>query len=337
MAASPVATVDRPFDPDGWTGRSDLDSAGDTTRYHQRITPWTGDAETGIGLIGFACDEGVRRNGGRPGAAEGPLAIRRALANLAVHHATPVYDCGDIVCVGDALEAAQLRLAAAVCGIAGRPALPVVLGGGHEVAYGTWLGIADARPGAHLLIVNLDAHFDLRAGGAATSGTPFRQIADECRLRRIPFSYVCLGISRPSNTLALFSRAAALDVEFWRDEELHWQALSSVDDRLQQRIAACDGVYLSIDLDVLPGEKAPGVSAPAARGVSLGIVEHLAATVANSGKLLGADIAELNPELDRDTLTARVAARLVDAIVMAAQVSNPGSAKSGSAKLGSER
>ncbi|MHB8493312.1 MAG: formimidoylglutamase [Casimicrobiaceae bacterium] len=327
MAAPPVASVDRPFDPDWWTGRSDPDGAGDTTRYHQRVAPWTGDARAGVGLIGFACDEGVRRNGGRTGAAEGPLAIRRAFANLAVHHAAPVYDCGDIACAGNALEAAQLRLAAAVCGIAGRTALPIVLGGGHEVAYGTWLGIADARPGAHVLIVNLDAHFDLRAGRVATSGTPFRQIAEECSRRRIPFSYVCLGISRPSNTAALFSRAAALDVEFWRDDELHWHALSSVDDRLQQRIAACDGVYLTIDLDVLPGEKAPGVSAPAARGVSLDIVEHLAATVAKSGKLLGADIAELNPALDRDTLTARVAARLVDAIVIAAQPS----------KLGSER
>ncbi len=318
MAASAVASVDRPFDPGWWTGRSDQDGAGDTTRYHERVSPWTGDSRAGIGLIGFACDEGVRRNGGRTGAADGPAAFRRALANLAVHHGAPVYDCGDVACAGGALEAAQLRLAAAVCGIAGRTALPIVLGGGHEVAYGTWLGIADARPGAHLLIVNFDAHFDLRAGREATSGTPFRQIAEECGRRRIPFSYVCLGISRPSNTAALFSRAAALNVEFWRDEELHRQALSSVDDRLQQRIAACDGVYLTIDLDVLPGEKAPGVSAPAARGVSLDIVEHLAATVAKSGKLLGADIAELNPAFDRDTLTARVAARLVDGIVMAA-------------------
>ena len=319
MAASSVASVDRPFDAACWTGRSDQDDAGDTTRYHQRVSPWTGDAGAGIGLIGFACDEGVRRNGGRSGAAEGPAAIRRAFANLAVHHGAPVYDCGDIACAGNALEAAQLRLAAAVCEIAGRTALPIVLGGGHEVAYGTWLGIVGARPGAHVLIVNFDAHFDLRADRAATSGTPFRQIAEECSRRRTPFSYICLGISRPSNTAALFSRAAALDVEFWRDEELHWQALSPVDDRLQRRIAACDGVYLTIDLDVLPGEKAPGVSAPAARGVSLDIVEHLVATVVKSGKLLGADIAELNPALDRDTLTARVAARLVDGIVMAAQ------------------
>jgi len=72
---------------------------------------------------------------------------------------------------------------------------------------------------------------------------------------------------------------------------------------------------VTVDLDVLPGEKAPGVSSPAACGVPLPLVEALLLVVSRSGKLLAADIAELNPALDRDDLTARVAARLVDCIV----------------------
>ena len=59
---------------------------------------------------------------------------------------------------------------------------PVVLGGGHEVAFGTYLGLArisrSAHPGDRIGILNLDAHFDLRPGPVPSSGTPFRQIAE---------------------------------------------------------------------------------------------------------------------------------------------------------------
>ncbi len=79
---------------------------------------------------------------------------------------------------------------------------------------------------------------------------------------------------------------------------------------LTRRLIEADKVYLSIDLDVLPGAVAPGVSAPASRGVALEIVEDLVDEVLASGKLMLADIAELNPALDRDDQTARIAARL---------------------------
>jgi formiminoglutamase len=69
-------------------------------------------------------------------------------------------------------------------------------------------------------------------------------------------------------------------------------------------------VYLTVCLDVLPGAQAPGVSAPAPLGVPLAQVERLIDQVLASGRLVAADIAELNPALDRDGLTARVAARL---------------------------
>jgi len=79
---------------------------------------------------------------------------------------------------------------------------------------------------------------------------------------------------------------------------------------LAKKLMAVDKVYLSIDLDVLPASVAPGVSAPAASGVALETIEDLINDVISSGKLALADIAELNPVLDRDDQTARVAARL---------------------------
>ena len=58
-----------------WTGR--IDPEPDSPRWHQRIRALSEDSQPGLALLGFACDEGVRRNHGRVGAAEGPAALRR--------------------------------------------------------------------------------------------------------------------------------------------------------------------------------------------------------------------------------------------------------------------
>jgi formiminoglutamase len=64
-------------------------------------------------------------------------------------------------------------------------------------------------------------------------------------------------------------------------------------------------------LDVLSAAVAPGVSAPAPLGVPLPLLERVIEQVKASGKLIAADMAELNPALDRDQQTARVGARLL--------------------------
>ncbi|MBV2180841.1 MAG: arginase family protein, partial [Castellaniella sp.] len=67
---------------------------------------------------------------------------------------------------------------------------------------------------------------------------------------------------------------------------------------------------LTIDIDCLPASVAPGVSAPAAFGVPLPVVEAFARHLRASGKLRLAELAEMNPDFDIDGHTARVAARL---------------------------
>src|SRR5260221_10756122 len=93
-----------------WAGRDDTPIEGPTARrWHQCVKPYAPNAEPGVVLIGFACDEGVRRNGGRVGAKDGPRALRKALANMAWHldYANPVYDFGDVICPAGDLEGAQ--------------------------------------------------------------------------------------------------------------------------------------------------------------------------------------------------------------------------------------
>ena len=307
-------------DPSLWQGRVDAEEGEDAQRWHQQMKILRVDPSAnppGSVLLGFACDDGVRRNQGRPGAAAAPTALRKALANLAWHQESPVYDGGDVHCRDDALEAAQFVLGTHVAAALAAGHRPLVIGGGHEVAWGSWQGVATwARAQAketapRLGIINFDAHFDLRSGEMSTSGTPFRQISEDCQTHGWPFHYACLGVARTANTAALFARAAELRACWLEDDQLAPWQLDSARAVLAEFLDKVDAVHLSVDLDVLPAATVPGVSAPAARGVELAVVEVLIDQVLASGKLILAEIAELNPAFDIDNRSARVAARLL--------------------------
>lgn len=312
----PAATAATAGEPFVWQGRVDAEEIGDSTRWHQHVRPLATDSRGGVTLIGFAVDEGVRRNAGRLGAAAGPRVLRGALAGLPVLDEPAIHDAGDVVCEGGDLDAAQTALALRVAMAIGHDSLPLVLGGGHEVAWGTFQGIVRARPALQrILVVNFDAHFDLRQASQPNSGTPFRQIAEWCRETGRAFDYHVLGISRFANTRALFDRAEALGVRHVLDEDLQTaEGVAVARDGLRRDLDRCQAVYLTVCLDVLPGGQAPGVSAPAPLGVALAAVLDLMGPVLDSGKLVAADIAEFSPGFDQDGLTARVAARLVATI-----------------------
>lgn len=302
-----------------WQGRQDPEDGVLALRWHDKVRPWQeaqpwqGRGEPGVVLLGFACDEGVRRNKGRVGAAGAPLAIRKLLANTAWHLSQSVYDGGDVRCEDGDLDAAHGRLAERVASALDLGHFPLVLGGGHEVAFGSWSGLNRHLGGqGRVGIINFDAHFDLRMKQEqASSGTPFFQIAEQCAAQGSPFTYACLGVAETANTQALFARAEALGVWHLLDEAMTQSELPALLNGLDAFIARCDHLYLTIDLDVLPAAVMPGVSAPAARGVELAVIEPLIAHIRASGKLRLADLAEYNPNLDLDSRSARVAARLV--------------------------
>ncbi|MDA4827519.1 formimidoylglutamase [Kocuria rhizophila] len=335
-----------PPDPPVWSGRTDGDTP-EHLRWHQRArqgiaheaaqqTPQNasrGDGQRGadqdtaaqtaptaqtaqtpaVELIGFSCDEGVRRNKGRVGASEGPDALRGALAPLAMHADFGIHDAGTVVVPDRDLEGGQDTLGNEVARLLDTGNPVVVLGGGHDTAWGSYLGrtrcehLRDQRVG----VLNLDAHFDLRQADEPSSGTPFLQMARADREAGRTFDYTVLGISEPNNTGVLFRTADELGVEHLTDEQCqprHLDAVLEVVDRLVGRV---DAIHLSIDLDVLPAAVAPGVSAPAGYGVPLETIQAVCHRVARSGKLVLVDVVELLPRMDVDGRTARAAARLI--------------------------
>lgn len=298
-----------------WTGRIDGDGP-EHARWHQ-VVATRADAEH-IALLGFACDEGVRRNQGRVGAASGPTALRRALANLSwpprgsasAHDALGLVDHGTVTVEGRALEAAQSELGRRVAAALSAPGnlLTAVLGGGHETAYASYLGLTSALPGARWGVLNLDAHFDLREDSVPSSGTPFQQMAVAEEAAGRAFRYAVAGISAHSNTAALFERARQLAVRQLLDVDCDAERLVEF---VTDFASDLDVLYLTVDLDVLPASVAPGVSAPAALGVEARAVVAAVRAAAGTGKLRLMDVVELNPGLDADGRTARIGARLI--------------------------
>lgn len=311
-------------DMSAWSCRVDLADGDAGRRWHQLVRPAASASGRGTVLAGFACDAGVRRNHGRPGAAAGPQELRRMLGNLAWHGAGSrlLLDAGDVSCDGDELEHAQGEYARLVAGLLRAGHLPIGLGGGHEIAWAAYQGAALALAGdgrlERLGILNFDAHLDLRrpeSPGRGTSGTPFLQIAESRAAAGLEFRYLCVGASTASNTAALFDRAAALGAGVILDVDASGNEAEA---RIRSFVADCSAVYLTFCLDVLPAATAPGVSAPAALGVPLQRAVSLlrvalaaCAHEGSAGKLLMADVAELNPACDEAGRTARSAARIV--------------------------
>jgi formiminoglutamase len=323
-STAPELRVDEPAP--AWTGRTDGQGT-EHLRWHQVVRPYEGartEDRGGVVFLGFSSDEGVERNKGRRGASEGPKALRGALGGLAVagkDSEIRAWDAGTVAVTDDRMEEGQERLGAAVTTLLDEGRLPIVLGGGHEIAFGTYQGVSNSvvRKGKKLGVLNLDAHFDLRPDPVPSSGTPFRQMLEAEEAAGTSMQYAVLGISQPSNTQILFDTAEKYGVQYMLDEDCSVTNSPEVRRFVESFLDGVDLVYLTIDLDGLPASTAPGVSAPAAYGVPLEIVQLACDIVAASGKLAVCDVAELNPKYDVDGRTARSAARLVHRIATTAQ------------------
>lgn len=268
-------------------------------------------------MLGFACDEGVIRNGGRPGAKDGPDAFRSHLAKLPFRLESQFFDAGNISCTDGNLEAACAALGSSVAQIFCQHRFPLVIGGGHEVAWGTYQGTIKhcRKNNIRLGIINFDAHFDLRVlpDGRGNSGTAFTQIAEDAKSHAEDFRYLCLGIQPLSNHDQLFERATSLGARWVEAAHLNDSGTADV---IRRFVDGVDGVFVTLCLDVFHQSVAPGVSAPQPLGIFPDAFLRLARSIIQSKKVIVMEIAELCPAHDghidgtgsRSMETARLAA-----------------------------
>ncbi|WP_298539245.1 formimidoylglutamase [uncultured Aquimarina sp.] len=295
-----------------WTGRT----SNDQLYLHEKVTcidlendELPENQNINFAILGYACDEGVKRNLGRVGAALAPDIIRKMMAPLSNHfdHKIHIVDAGNIFCNESALEKTQTYTSNKVSQLIDSKHFNIILGGGHDLAYAHYNGIKKSKPNTTIGIINLDAHFDLRqVKTEANSGTPFYQIAKE----NDRFKYLCLGIQEESNNKELFETANALEVQYIKNTSFTIENKDRISSVIDNFITQVDHVYLTIDLDGFSSAYAPGVSAPSPFGFSVDIALLVIEQICRSGKLISTDIVELNPSYDIDNCTARLAARL---------------------------
>lgn len=276
-------------------------------------------------LVGFPTDEGVRRNCGRPGAAQAPNAIReqfyrltswdpesprspaRALSGTDLA-GNKLLDLGNVRMDSD-LDSAQQQLADVVAASLKAGAVPIILGGGHETAFGHYLGYV--RAGLEPGIINIDAHLDVRPYPQGShSGSSFRQAIEHPAQPLAAGRYVVLGAQRQSVARAHWEFVHQLRGRIhWFNEDLTGdQPVGILTDEFSRLGTECQAIMVSVDADAFRQSDVPGVSAPSPIGLEGGAWPGLAMHAGLESKVRSLDLVEVNPSFDRDGQTVRWAA-----------------------------
>lgn len=202
-----------------------------------------------------------------------------------------------------------------------RGALPLVLGGDHSVAIGS-VAASAARGDTGLLWV--DAHADFNTPETSPSGNvhgmplavvlglghpDLLAVGDPQSPRLTKKDVVLLGVRQLDREEREALRAFGIHAYSMRD--IDERGMSWVASEALARLAHCDRLHVSLDVDALDPGDAPGVGTPVRGGLSFREVHLLLEKVADTRKLSAMDVVEVNPMLDVRNQTAKTAVDLV--------------------------
>lgn len=262
-------------------------------------------ARAQVVILGCPQDEGVRRNGGRPGAAQGPAEIRRALYHLTINGLEPLalFDAGDTV-IQATLEQTHAVQESNVARLLADGKRVIVLGGGNDISYPDCAALS--RQAGDVLAFNIDAHFDVRADTPRNSGTPYRQLLEEGLLR--PARLFEIGSQPFCNSKTYANYLAGKGVRVVPLAELREKGAARVLRRALREAHSAAAVFWGFDLDVVQAADAPGVSAPNPLGMTAAEFCEVAAIAGREPRTRVVEFSEMNPAFDVDSRTARLAA-----------------------------
>ena len=258
--------------------------------------------EYGICFVGYDTDDGIKRNQGRIGAEKGSNAIRKAIQSFPIVENLKIYDYQNLK--NKVLEEAQKEYTLKISNVIKKGIFPIGLGGGHDIAFASYSGIRKAYPDKKIGIVNFDTHLDMRPyDSGATSGTSFKQILDGDK----NIKYSIVGFKKQGNTKRLIDTAKNYNVLILDEEEEE----KFINDELKKYLADADILYVTFCMDVFNASDAPGVSAPTIMGLDPKKGKRILREIMDTGKVVCIDFAEVNPEYDIDSRTAKLAGSLI--------------------------
>ena len=279
-------------------------------------------ADADVIILGAPIDSGTSH---RSGAKFGPQAIRGGdylphdgeRPHLALRpdglKDLKVVDAGDLLMPGGDLVASLEVLAQATEKISRAGKIPVILGGDHSIASADVAGIARHRGLGKISMVHFDAHADTgedQWGALIGHGTPMRRLIDGGFVRGDRFLQLGLRGYWPDNTTLEWMRDQGM--RSYEMTEIHNRGLNKVlDESFATLTNGCDGVFLSVDIDVVDPGMAPGTGTPEPGGMTSRELLEAVRRICLELPIVGIDIVEVAPAFDTADITAILANRVV--------------------------
>jgi agmatinase len=273
-------------------------------------------------IVGAPFDGGTTY---RPGARFGPAALRQAC--YLVHDGSRpslalrvdglrdlrVLDAGDVEMPAGDIERSIHALESAVYTVAAAGAIPVVLGGDHTIALPDATGVARQVGHGRVSMVHFDAHADTgesEFGLLYGHGTPMRRLIESGAVRGDRFLQIGLrGYWPEPPTLDWMAQ------QRMRSYEMTEIVARGLDECLTEAFAIavddCDGVFLSVDVDVVDPGAAPGTGTPEPGGLSARQLLDAVRRVCYELPVVGLDVVEVSPPYDHADITALLGNRIV--------------------------
>jgi agmatinase len=279
-------------------------------------------ADADIVIVGAPIDSGTSH---RSGAKFGPQAIRGgdylphdasrphlALRTDGLKDLT-VVDAGDLMMPGGDLAASLTVLREATEKISRAGAIPVILGGDHSIASADVAGIANHRGHGKISMIHFDAHADTgedHFGALIGHGTPMRRLIEDGYMRGDRFLQLGLRGYWPDHATLAWMRDQGM--RSYEMTEIHHRGLNAVlDESFATLTDGCDGVFLSVDIDVVDPGMAPGTGTPEPGGMTSRELLEAVRRICLELPVVGIDVVEVAPAFDSADITAILANRVV--------------------------
>ena len=273
-------------------------------------------------VLGAPFDGGTSH---RPGTRFGPQAIR--MTDYLPHDGSRpslalrtdglvdlrVLDAGDVEMPPGDIERALGALEAAVERVTRAGAIPLVLGGDHSIAFADAKGVANVLGHGRVSMIHFDAHADtgdIEFGSLWGHGQPMRRLIESGALRGDRFLQVGLrGYWPPPETLAWMAEQSMRSYEM---TEIGVRGLADcLTEAFEIATDDCDGVFLSVDIDVCDPAHAPGTGTPEPGGLSARELLDAVRRICLELPVVGVDVVEVSPPYDSADITAALANRVV--------------------------
>jgi agmatinase len=273
-------------------------------------------------IVGAPFDGGTSN---RPGARFGPSAVRQGCylphdgsrPSLALRvdglRDLVVRDAGDVEMYSGDVESSIAAIEEAVHTIAAAGAIPFVLGGDHTIALPDARGVARHHGFGRLSMVHFDAHADtgdISAGHLYGHGQPMRRLIESGAIRGDRFLQIGLrGYWPDPPTLSWMAEQRMRSYEM---TEVVTRGLTAcLTEAFGTATDGCDGVFVSIDIDVVDPGHAPGTGTPEPGGLTGRELLDSVRRVCYELPVVGFEVVEVAPPYDNADITALLGNRVV--------------------------